>query len=197
MGSAPVFFGRGSRIWQIFQHRVGYLLAEDVGFDTQTQLRCWDAKSSNYTPDIVMEDSARELSKHLPILLAARGRVVVTGLGLGCVVRGLLANPAVEHIDVVEIDAGIIKHVWPEFEGTRAEIHHFDALKFHVRGKRWDFAWHDLHVFGDHLQILHARLIGKYRNVAARQGAWAFPRIASKGLSYQMLGQPRVKRTKP
>src|SRR5436309_2613334 len=34
--------------------------------------------------DVVMEDSRVELCKHLPIWLHARGRVLVTGLGLGC-----------------------------------------------------------------------------------------------------------------
>jgi hypothetical protein len=52
--------------------------------------------------DVVMEDTPREIKKHLPILMNAFGKVLVTGLGLGCVVRGLLSRPAVKQIDVVE-----------------------------------------------------------------------------------------------
>src|SRR5580698_3453620 len=65
--------------------------------------------------DVVMEDSAPELRRHLPIWMRARGRVLVTGLGLGCVVRGLLASPRIEHIDVVELDADILKIIGAEF----------------------------------------------------------------------------------
>jgi hypothetical protein len=36
-----------------------------------------------------MNDFPQELKKHLDFVLRARGRVLVTGLGLGCVVRGL------------------------------------------------------------------------------------------------------------
>jgi spermidine synthase len=50
-----------------------------------------------------MEDTLSELRRHTPIFMRAKGRLLVTGLGLG-VVRGLLAKPEVEHIDVVEID---------------------------------------------------------------------------------------------
>jgi hypothetical protein len=52
--------------------------------------------------EVVMEDSPRELRRHLPIWMHAHGRVLVTGLGLGCVVRGLLASPHVEYIDVAK-----------------------------------------------------------------------------------------------
>jgi hypothetical protein len=96
--------------------------------------------------EIVMEDSHHELARHLPIWLNARGRVLVTGLGLGCVVRGLLANPAVTHIDVVEIDPDIIRVVWPEFQREeRCLIREGDALNMTwPPGTFWDYAWHDL-----------------------------------------------------
>ena len=135
------------------------------------------ADESGMVDDVVMEDSSRELRKHLPIWMAARGRVLVTGLGLGCVVRGLLASRDVEHIDVVEIDADIIAMVGPEFaDEERVTIHHGDALKVRLPGI-WDFAWHDIWTpHNDGLQVLHAELMVKYRRRVGRQGAWAFPR---------------------
>lgn len=146
--------------------------------------------------EVVMEDSLRELRKHLPIWLAARGRVLKTGLGLGCVVRGLLANPAVDHIDVVEIDAGIIRVIGAEFAGNpRVTIHHADALTWEFGDRRWEFAWHDLHSFGEeHLDCMHMELIHRFMNVARHQGAWNFPRMISRLLPFQLVGTPRQRR---
>lgn len=38
--------------------------------------------------ELVMTDSLDELNTHLDFMLRAHGRVLITGLGLGCVVRG-------------------------------------------------------------------------------------------------------------
>lgn len=140
--------------------------------------------------DVVMEDSPRELSKHLPIWMAARGRILVTGLGLGCVARGLLASPAVEHIDVVEIDPEIIRVIGPEFTGNdRVTIHLADALQFEAAGRQWNFAWHDIWTpenKGLHEQ--HARLIGRFRSTSMPQGAWQFPRPFKRQLRRELIG---------
>jgi hypothetical protein len=136
------------------------------------------------TPDYfwhtVMEDSARELRRHLPIWLAAHGRVLVSGLGLGCVVRGLLAKPSVEHVDVVELDRDILRVVGQEFEGnSRVTLRQGNALRVTFpRGTKWDFAWHDISTpNGDKgLQVLHGKLLLKFRHRVKYQGAWGFPR---------------------
>ncbi len=148
---------------------------------------------------VVMEDSPSELYRHMPIWLAAKGRVLNTGLGLGCVVRGLLANPDVEHIDVVEIDAGIIKAVGPEFKNNpRVTIHHADALKFSLPIMRWDYVWHDIHhESSGELHCLHIQLIDRFRPYCfKRQGAWMLPRMAHHIIKRRregerLLGSPR------
>lgn len=136
-----------------------------------------------------------ELQRHLPIWLAARGRVLVTGLGLGCVVRGLLALPHVKHVDIVEIDDGILKHVGPEFRGNpRCTLHHADAMAIEWdAGTRWDFAWHDLRCDGAPLAHLHIDCLERYRSRVGRQGAWMLPRFASRLLKlwHPLLGAPR------
>jgi hypothetical protein len=164
-----------------------------VGFDDYTLLHRFTA-STIHLPygEIVMEDSKRELRKHLPIWMTARGRVLVTGLGLGCVVRGLLANQNVDRIDVVEIDRHIIRVIGPEFTDPRVTIHQADALKIRFSpDTRFDFAWHDIWSDTDagepHLQSLHAKLLIKYRDIAGRQGAWAFPREFGKMHARRML----------
>lgn len=154
-------------------------IRRSVGFDSMTVLqRCsWARLHLSQTSwQIVMEDSRRELRTHLPIFQRAAGRVLVTGLGLGCVVRGLLAKPEVAHIDVVEIDADILRVVGAEFEhDPRVSLYFGDALEIPLRGA-WDFAWHDLWTDGDeHLQILHARLFERFGGQCGWQGAWHFP----------------------
>jgi hypothetical protein len=155
-----------------------------VGWDTYTVLRRVTMENLHQDGEVVMEDSRRELRRHLPIWLAAHGRVLVSGLGLGCVVRGLLASPRVEHVDVVEIDGHIIDAIGPEFVGDpRVAIHHGDALTFEwPSGAGWDAAWHDIHSddgFG-RLQVLHAELMVRYQRRVGRQGAWMFPRFAKR-----------------
>ncbi len=128
--------------------------------------------------EIVMEDSRRELRRHLPIMLNARGRVLVTGLGLGCVVRGLLANPAVEHVTVLEIDSDIIRAVWGEFQrNERLLLLQGDAFEYAwPPGMRFDFAWHDIYREGVHEAVLHGKLMVRYAGMVRAQGAWGMPR---------------------
>jgi spermidine synthase len=131
------------------------------------------------TGEVVMEDSEAELSRHLGLWMYAHGRVLVSGLGLGCVVRGLLLNREVEHVDVLEICPHILNAVGPEFgRNARVTLHHTDALTWHPpAGARWDYAWHDIWTDGPRaLQLLHADLMMHYAECATVQGAWAFPR---------------------
>lgn len=171
-----------------------------VGWPTFTLLRRWTDHSIHQEQgEVVMEDSLRELRKHLPIWLAAHGRVLKTGLGLGCVVRGLLVNPAVEHIDVVEIDPDIVRIVGATFaDEPRVTIHLADALTWDFGDRVWDFAWHDLHSFTEvHLQRMHIDLMLRYRDrVRRRQGAWAFPREVSRVMRHRLLGAPRTPRNR-
>ncbi len=128
--------------------------------------------------EIVMEDSDRELRRHLPIWMKAKGRVLITGLGLGCVVRGLLQNPAVEEITVVEIDSDIIRAVWPEFRRSeKLLLLQGDALtKEWPPGMNWDYAWHDVWAEQIPEPLLHVELMKRYRDMVDQQGAWGMPR---------------------
>lgn len=163
-----------------------------VGFDDYTLLRHMTEATMHNGGEIVMEDSIVELCRHLPIWVYGRGLVLVTGLGLGCVVRGLLAKPEIEHVDVVEIDRRIIDVIGAEFAGNdRVTVHHGDALSIRLGGV-WDFAWHDLWTENNAgLQRLHAQLMAAYRDRVRHQGAWAFPREISRLINFQILGQPR------
>lgn len=167
-----------------------------VGWPDYTMLSHFTMKTLHLVRgDIVMEDSRIELRKHLPIWMKARGRVLVTGLGLGCVVRGLLANRDVDRIEVVEIDRDICRIIGREFAGNaRVGLTLGDALDDHAVAGRFDFAWHDLWVDGPDLQLKHAELFERFGDRCGPQGAWAFPREFARlyaRLGIQLLGAPR------
>jgi hypothetical protein len=153
------------------------------GFDSYTLLeRDTMATLHRERGECVMEDSLQELQRHLPILLAARGRVLISGLGLGCVVRGLLAKPEVEHVDVIEIDHAIAQLVWPEFAANdRVTLHMGDAESISWSpGSRWDFAWHDVWSETESLDLVHGRILARYHDLVGQQGAWQFNRAVKR-----------------
>jgi len=131
--------------------------------------------------ELVMHDFPKELRKHLQFMLSAHGRVLITGLGLGCVARGCLANPAVKHVVVVEKSPDVMRLVARYMPRKGLTIVFADALRWCAHNtRRFDCAWHDL--WSDesegepHLQLLHAELIRKMMGKASFQGAWELPR---------------------
>lgn len=134
--------------------------------------------------ECVMNDFDYELRKHLEFICKSRGRVLVTGLGLGCVVRGLLAAGRVEHIDVVERSPEVIEMCCASVADPRVTIHQANAREFKPKG-RYDFAWHDLFsADGEpHLQVIHMELFKRFRRWTRVQGAWNMPRKDRRALA--------------
>ncbi len=132
-----------------------------------------------HSGELVMNDLAYELKKHLGFVMRARGRVLVTGLGLGCVVRGLLVNPLVRRVVVIEKSSDVIRLVMPHMP-PGFKLVQDDAVSWCNRTRRhFDCAWHDLHTFeGEpHLQLVHGELIKAMHGRVKFQGAWEFPRF--------------------
>lgn len=160
---------------------------------TYTQLWRWttetirnrmaDSPSSNYPGELVMTDSPDELNTHLNFMLKARGKVLITGLGLGCVIRGCLANPAVDHIVCIERDPDVLRLVKPHMPTERLTIIQADAVSWcrnNMQRQRFDCAWHDLWSDPDkqepNLAVTHADLFVHCHGSVGFQGAWAFPK---------------------
>ncbi len=153
---------------------------------------------------LVMSDTPDELTDHGPIILRAASapaplRVLVNGLGLGCVVKGLLALQQVATIDVVEIDWDLIRLVGPYYLGRRVvrrhlnscirsrdgrlRIHHADAFtKTWPKDASWDLVWHDVWDFVDPANLndeekarpgTYEALRRKYAKLCGWQGSWA------------------------
>jgi hypothetical protein len=127
--------------------------------------------------DVVMEDTKRELQKHLQAMLLAKGHVLKTGLGLGCFVRGALAVGKADYITVVEIDPDICSVIGREFQGNpKVRIINADAFEWQPDAE-FDFCWHDIWCPRNNgLAELHAKLMLKYEPVSKKQSAWNFPR---------------------
>lgn len=158
-----------------------------------TNLMRYTMASLHNGGDLVMHDVPYELKKHLGFMLKAKGRVLISGLGLGCVVRGCLANPFVEHVTVVENSKDVLALVWRYMPvDRRCNLIFGDALGVAKRVKKgeYDCAWHDLWLDETpddegakkkpHLQSLHMELICDLVQKVELQGAWEFPRYFRK-----------------
>ena len=134
--------------------------------------------------ELVMTDTPEELHTHLDFMLRARGHVLITGLGLGCVLRGCLVNPHVKSCTVIERDGNVLNLVRPWLPASlgRFQIIQADATAYVTRLSPgiFDCAWHDVWADPDrgepHLQVIHSGLLAECAPKVAFQGAWAFPR---------------------
>jgi hypothetical protein len=92
-----------------------------------------------------MCDAPFVLRNYVPFLEAARGDVLLTGLGLGCLVRGLVTSPLVRTVTVLELHRDVldlvgVHHGWPG-----VELVHADALAWTPPpGRRYDWAMLDI-----------------------------------------------------
>lgn len=92
-----------------------------------------------------MCDAPFMLRNYVPFVEAAEGDILLTGLGLGCLVRGLLARPAVRTITVIELHAEVIDLIAPHHASERVAVIHADALTWTPPpGRRFDAAMLDI-----------------------------------------------------
>lgn len=115
----------------------------------------WHTALMHEDRGLVMSDVPAEIAGALPFLDAAeqvpRARVLVAGLGLGIVPARLLAHGDIERIDVIEIDADVIRLVTGGAAGEHApnawaadprlHVWHGDALTWKPVPSALDGAW--------------------------------------------------------
>lgn len=135
----------------------------------------------------VMSDTPDEINDHAEMLLWAEGRVLIHGLGLGCVIHGLLSRDNVTSIDVVEVDPDVIALTAPYLTDPRVTIHEGDCSTFEwPRGSHWEYVWHDIwsNISSSNLSdderaehgISYATLHRKFGHRCDYQFSWAFRR---------------------
>ena len=103
---------------------------------------------------------------------------LVNGLGLGSVLRGLMAI-GIATIDVVEIDPDVIALVGPTCmrlavdRGVELRIHQGDAYTIVLDG-RWDVVWSDVWEYSSIANLDDMdRLVRRYRGRCDWHGQWA------------------------
>lgn len=125
--------------------------------------------------DPMMSDTPAEIGDLLDFIHRAKGECLLNGLGLGVVLKAILAKPEVTHVDIVELEQDVINLVWPTYrDGNRVTLHHADAFTIQwPKEKRWDCAWHDIwpSLCTDNLPEI-ARLKHKYARKVKYQAAW-------------------------
>lgn len=178
---------------RMFQLKNNFPSCEFPPPDTYTYLLRWTLATQHKSHgELVMNDFPGELKKHLDFVLKAGGRVLVTGLGLGCVVRGLLAHGRVSTIDVIERDPDVIKLCAGSVESPKVRIIQADARDWSPDGQ-YDFGWHDLWSDPDkdeeNLALTHFKLMDRLAEDIPRQGAWAMPRRFTRRLPEFRLGK--------
>lgn len=132
---------------------------------------------------VMMSDTPDELSDHLGPYSVASGTCLVSGLGLGCVVEGMLRKRnsqgelAVDKVIVLEKSTDVLNLVEAHLVGrygNRLEIRNVDALEYKPpKGERYDVCWHDiwLSLCEDNLKEM-TKLHRRYGRKCDWQGSW-------------------------
>lgn len=124
---------------------------------------------------IVMSDTPDEMLDHVEFVRHATGHVMIAGLGIGMVLRAVLAKPDVTRVTVVEMDADVIKLVSPHYQNDRITIIHSSIFDFKVpKGTRYDAVWLDIWdtIGGDNLPEM-TKLKRRFSRHTNWLGCWA------------------------
>lgn len=99
----------------------------------------------------LMSDTPMERRTCLDFVRAARGRVLVGGLGIGMTLVAIAAKPEVSSITVVELSEDIIQLVWPQIDGLpgmgKVVLENADVLSYEPARAAYDTVWLD--IWGD------------------------------------------------
>lgn len=131
---------------------------------------------------IVMSNTPMEVRTNRAAYRAARGRVLINGLGLGMLLDGILRKEEVESVRVIEVDKDVISLVAPRFvDNPKFELVHADAFEYHPeKGEVFDYVWHDIwdDVCLDNKAQMK-KLVARYRKPRAlAQGVWSRDMLA-------------------
>ena len=149
----------------------------------RTAIRAWRDEyvpAGDYTRlmrgrTVVMSDTPMEKRTNWWIMHHAKGHVLLNGLGIGMVLRAILAKPEVISVTVVEKAPEVIELVGPTFSSDpRLTVIAADALEYQPpKDLRFDIVWHDIWDFicADNLPEMH-RLHRKYGRRCAEQASW-------------------------
>lgn len=124
---------------------------------------------------VVMSDTPAERRDHYEPVRRARGHVLINGLGIGMVLKAVLAKQEVSRVTVVEVSQELIDLIAPHYKDPRLTIVCADAYEYQPpKGERYGAVWHDIwdYITPDNLAGM-TKLKRKYGRRTDWQGCWA------------------------
>jgi hypothetical protein len=122
-----------------------------------------------------MSDTPAERMDHLDFIRAAKGHVLISGLGIGVCIGPVLAKPEVESITVLEIAPEVIELIAGHYADPRLTVVETDALTWKPpKGIRYGAVWHDIwrDICADNLPEMHT-LNRRYARKADWKSCWS------------------------
>jgi len=123
---------------------------------------------------IVMSDTPAELSDFSWFVYKAKGKILLNGLGLGCVLQSLLNKKEITQIVVNEISKEVIELVGNHFSDKRLTINHANAFEYKPpKELHFDYVYHDIwdDLCGDNLEGMK-KLHRRYGKWTDNQMSW-------------------------
>lgn len=123
---------------------------------------------------VVMSDTPAEMRDHRNAVRMAKGSCLLNGLGIGMVLKNILAKPEVSDVIVVDLSQDVIDMVSPHYNDPRTTFVCADAMEFTPpKGKRFQMVWHDIwdYICSDNLPQME-KLHRKYGRRSDWQGSW-------------------------
>lgn len=123
---------------------------------------------------LVMSDTPAECTDHAWAVRKARGSCLISGLGIGMVLKNILLKPEVTDVTVIEISQDLIDLISPFYKDERVTFICADILTWKPpKGKRYNMVWHDIwdNICADNLKDME-KLHRKFGRKADWQGSW-------------------------
>ena len=129
---------------------------------------------------VFMSDTPAEWRDCAYFVQQADGAVLISGLGLGMVVKALLAKATVTHVTVLENDPDVIALVAPYYADERLRVVEADAFAWKA-DRAFDWAWHDIwpDLCTDNIPEFSRlrRRYAKAMTAPKRQHCWSEPQV--------------------
>jgi hypothetical protein len=128
--------------------------------------------------EIVMSDTPDEINDHLSLIQKAKGNILISGLGLGMVLKAIIDKTNVKHVTIVEKNKEVIdlvgKHYLKKYP-DKLTIVHDDIFTFNPpENTHYDVIWHDIWytICEDNLEQI-VQLHCKYDAFCDWQDSWS------------------------
>ena len=129
----------------------------------------WKLTRNGY---IVMSNTPAEVYDHINFIRAAKGKVLIAGLGLGMVLQEVLKKDSVTKVTVVEISEDVINLVAKSYQDPRLEIVNEDIFNFKPT-EHYDFGWYDIwdDISGDEYEEMK-KITRKLSRFVSKSDCW-------------------------